>query len=85
MCVCHTHINSYLHVCAVTVQVSSNSYANCGILAAVSCTKVHNVTGNKYKFVQIVQETAAGDHIFTVAILYIIELIRFQRVIADGV
>ena len=45
-----------------------SSYANCGILAAVSCTKVHNVTGNKYKFVQIVQETAADDHVLTVAI-----------------
>ena len=31
-----------------------SSYANCGILATVSCTKVYNVTGNKYKFVQIV-------------------------------
>ena len=27
------------------------------------CTKVHNVPGNKYKLVQIVQETAADDHI----------------------
>ena len=31
-------------------------------------TKVHNVTGNKYKFVQVVQEAAANDHILTVAI-----------------
>ena len=33
------------------------------LLADVSCTKVHNVTGNKYKFAQIVQETATNDHI----------------------
>ena len=32
------------------------------LLAAVSCTKVHNVTGNKYKFDQFVQETATNDH-----------------------
>ena len=38
------------------------------ILAAVSCTQVHNVTGNKYKFVQIVQEAAADDRVLTVAI-----------------
>ena len=31
-------------------------------------SKVHNVTGNKYKFVQIVQETAADDFVLTVAI-----------------
>ena len=37
-------------------------YANFGLLAAVSCTKVHNVTGNKYKFAQIVQETGTNDH-----------------------
>ena len=40
------------------------SYANCGLLAAVSCTKVHNVSGNKYKFAQIVQETNTNDHKF---------------------
>ena len=34
----------------------------------LSCTKVHNVTGNKYKSVQIVQETAADDLVLTVAI-----------------
>ena len=39
-----------------------SSYANFGLLAAVSCTKVHNVTGNKYKFAQFVQETATNDH-----------------------
>ena len=39
-----------------------SSYANIGLLAAVSCTKVHNVTGNKYKFAQFVQETATNDH-----------------------
>ena len=33
------------------------SYQNCGLLAAVSCTKVHNETENKYIFVQVVQET----------------------------
>ena len=32
--------------------------------AAVPCTKVHNVTGNKYKFAQVVQETATNDHKF---------------------
>ena len=35
------------------------------MLAAVSCTKVHNVTGNKYKFVQIAQETATDDRVFS--------------------
>ena len=39
-----------------------SSYANFGLLAAVSCTKVHNVTGNKYKFAQFVQETATNHH-----------------------
>ena len=33
-------------------------------LAAVSCTKVHNVTGNKYKFAQIVQEPVAIGYKF---------------------
>ena len=46
----------------VTCSNLISSYANCGIVAAVSCTKVHNVTGNKYTFVQIVQETAADEH-----------------------
>ena len=57
----HTHVGllPYLHDVA-----SLGRYANCGLLAAVSCTKVHNVTGNKYKFAQIVQETAANDHKF---------------------
>ena len=50
-----------------------------GIVAAVSCTKAHNVTGNKYKFVQIVQETAADDRVLTVAID------KLQCVIADAV
>ena len=39
-----------------------SSYANFGLLAAVARTKVHNVTGNKYKFAQFVQETATNDH-----------------------
>ena len=38
------------------------------MLVAVSCTKVHNVTRNKYKFVEMVQETAAYDRVLTVAI-----------------
>ena len=33
-----------------------SSYANFGLLAAVSCTKVHDVTGNKYKFAQFVHD-----------------------------
>ena len=33
-------------------------------LAAVSCTKVHNVTGNKYKFAQTVQEPVAIGYKF---------------------
>ena len=33
-------------------------------LAAVSCTNVHNVTGNKYKFAQIVQEPVAIGYKF---------------------
>ena len=37
-------------------------YANFGLLAAVSYTKVHNVTGNKYKFAQFVQETGINHH-----------------------
>lgn len=32
--------------------------------AGVSCTKVHNVTENKFKFVHTVQETAANVHKF---------------------
>ena len=40
-----------------------SSYADFGLLAAVSCAKVHIVTRKKYKFAQIVQETATNDHI----------------------
>ena len=56
------------------------SYANCGLLAAVSCTKVHNVSGNKYKFAQIVQET--NTKTTSLDSCYII---RFKHVIADSV
>ena len=42
-----------------------SSYANSGLLAALSCTTAHNVTGDRYKFVQ---DTAANDQILTVTI-----------------
>ena len=38
--------------------------------------KVHNVTGNKYKFAQIVQETAANDHKFGQLLYKILTLYR---------
>ena len=38
----------------VEVIFSSNCYVNLELLAAVPCMRVHNVTGNKYKFAQIV-------------------------------
>ena len=41
--ICCNMLQSYL----VVIQI--------GLPAAVSCTKVHRVTGNKYKFAQIVQ------------------------------
>ena len=34
----------------------------CWLLAAVSSTKIRNVTGNKYKFANFVQETATNHH-----------------------
>ena len=49
---------------AVQVTILFSSYANFGLLAAVSCTKVHNVTGNKYKFARTVQGTATNHHRF---------------------
>ena len=38
----------------IEVIFSSNCYVNLGLLAAVPCMRVHNVTGNEYKFAQIV-------------------------------
>ena len=42
-----------------------SSYANSGLLAAVSCTTAHNVTGDRYKFVQ---DTTANDQILTATV-----------------
>ena len=40
--------------------ILNSSCSNFGLLAAVSCTKVHSVTVNKCKFAHFVQETAAN-------------------------
>ena len=37
------------------VEILLSSYANCSLLAAVSCTRVHS-NRKQYKFAQIVQE-----------------------------
>ena len=55
-------IHKFSTVCRDMFSVSFYSCPNLELLAAVSCTKVHNETGNKYKFAQIVQETATNDH-----------------------
>ena len=42
-----------MHYVLQHVKVIFSSYTNLGLLAAVPCMRVHNVTGNKYKFAQI--------------------------------